>query len=427
MNATQQFILDYINDYERYEKTSALAAEICERSLQRNGIRAIVSYRTKKINRLEDKILKKYNHKNYQSREEILCDIKDLCGVRIALYFPGDIAKLHDIIARHFAIDEQKNFPSTGAKNTSKAYYPKIFSGYRAIHYRVHLLPHHHSLKDISIEIQIASVLMHAWAEVEHDLIYKPMNGTISEEEFALLDQINGLVLSGEIALERLQKAMEKRVSEEDTIFRNHFEFASFLYDKFAKNHPNCDMENIDELFLFLKYIDLDSPLKLAPYVQQMEASPETSVTQKVLNAIILTDPIYYEKYIDFKLNYEKKIEDISESHIHVKISSIAQAKLLFYLILGNIRDHKHVSLAKGESLSETIAILLENEDNPLYDYVYHLRNLFEDEAQTIAQDDTFFESTKNVVETLFQKYYDQLPKSGRLVLLKKLKSEGLM
>ena len=48
---------------------------------------------------------------------------------------------------------------------------------------------------------------MHAWSEVEHDLIYKPMQGTLSEEELAILDELNGLVLTGEIALERLQAA----------------------------------------------------------------------------------------------------------------------------------------------------------------------------------------------------------------------------
>ena len=56
-------------------------------------------------------------------------------------------------------------------------------------------------------EIQVASVLMHAWSEVEHDLVYKPLNGTLSEEELAILDELNGLVLAGEIALERLQIA----------------------------------------------------------------------------------------------------------------------------------------------------------------------------------------------------------------------------
>ena len=56
------------------------------------------------------------------------------------------------------------------------------------------------------IEIQVASLIMHAWSEVEHDLIYKPMQGTLSEEELSILDELNGLVLAGEIALERLQQ-----------------------------------------------------------------------------------------------------------------------------------------------------------------------------------------------------------------------------
>lgn len=49
-------------------------------------------------------------------------------------------------------------------------------------------------------EIQVASLIMHAWSEVEHDLIYKPMQGTLSEEELSILDELNGLVLAGEIA-----------------------------------------------------------------------------------------------------------------------------------------------------------------------------------------------------------------------------------
>jgi ppGpp synthetase/RelA/SpoT-type nucleotidyltranferase len=63
------------------------------------------------------------------------------------------------------------------------------------------------------VEIQIASVLMHAWAEVEHDLLYKPVQGRLSDDEYAILDELNGLVMTGEIALERLQKAGEARVA----------------------------------------------------------------------------------------------------------------------------------------------------------------------------------------------------------------------
>jgi ppGpp synthetase/RelA/SpoT-type nucleotidyltranferase len=36
------------------------------------------------------------------------------------------------------------------------------------------------------VEIQVASVLMHAWAEVEHDLVYKPVDQEpLSDAELA--------------------------------------------------------------------------------------------------------------------------------------------------------------------------------------------------------------------------------------------------
>src|SRR5450755_3760331 len=43
-----------------------------------------------------------------------------------------------------------------------------------------------------------------------HFQAYKPARGKLSEDEYAILDEINGLVLAGEIALERLQRAMLK-------------------------------------------------------------------------------------------------------------------------------------------------------------------------------------------------------------------------
>lgn len=41
----------------------------------------------------------------------------------------------------------------------------------------------------------------------------KPLQGRLSDDEYAILDELNGLVMAGEIALERLQKAGEARVA----------------------------------------------------------------------------------------------------------------------------------------------------------------------------------------------------------------------
>ena len=49
---------------------------------------------------------------------------------------------------------------------------------------------------------------MHAWAEVEHDLVYKPFISGLSKQELAILDQINGLVLAGECAWKTSKRSL---------------------------------------------------------------------------------------------------------------------------------------------------------------------------------------------------------------------------
>lgn len=135
-------------------------------------------------------------------------DIVDLSGVRVALYFPAEREEVGRIIKSLFVpVVEPKEFPTPGQPT-----YEKRFSGYWATHYRVRLpeILLNESQKryaEARIEIQVASVLMHVWSEVEHDLVYKPLQGQLSEEEYAILDELNGLALAGEVALERLPRA----------------------------------------------------------------------------------------------------------------------------------------------------------------------------------------------------------------------------
>ena len=126
-------------------------------------------------------------------------------------------------------VEQPKEFP-TGAEPS----YAKRFSGYWATHYRVQLRETDLSdaqkrYAEARVEIQVASVLMHAWAEVEHDLVYKPLQGRLSDDEYAILDELNGLVIAGEIALERLQRAGEARVAAGGRAFSDHYDLAAHL------------------------------------------------------------------------------------------------------------------------------------------------------------------------------------------------------
>jgi hypothetical protein len=132
-----------------------------------------------------------------------------MAGVRVALYLPADRAAVGQIIEQHFTqMRAAKNFPEDRA--------PGDGIGYVATHYLVRLKPEslhkdEYQYADTNVEVQVASVLMHAWAEVTHDLLYKPSKGPLTPEEVAMIDDLNRVVQEGESVLNNLQQSVEDR------------------------------------------------------------------------------------------------------------------------------------------------------------------------------------------------------------------------
>lgn len=115
---------------------------------------------------------------------------------------------------------------------------------------------------------------MHAWSEVEHDLVYKPLEGELSSSEYALLDQLNGFVLAGEIALEQLQKAGDARVTVAETPFRNHYELAEFLRSRLSARDvdlTDATLGQVDVLFDYLAEQHSATASSVEPYLDLLE------------------------------------------------------------------------------------------------------------------------------------------------------------
>lgn len=305
MNLIDEFMERYYREYDYYRESARICAEKCELELEKNGIRAIVTHRAKRPDRLKLKLDKRITEKDYKSIKDIYEDIVDFSGVRIALYFPSDRDEVDKVIKSNFAIHKVKKFPEVGQKNN----YSKRFSGYWATHYRGTLknekLPEEYlRYTNCMVEIQVASVLMHAWSEVEHDLIYKPLSGKLSEDEYELLDQLNGLVMSGEIALERIQKAVKARVGEIDKQFNNHYEFSEYVYDTLRKNNDKlADKESLivgrtDILFRFLQLANLDKPEQINHFLVNIDSDTEKrTVTEQIVDEILIVQPELFNKY----------------------------------------------------------------------------------------------------------------------------------
>lgn len=300
----KKFVDDFSKSRKTFYKDSAeRCADSCILIFKQRGIRAIISNRVKDEDSLLNKAKNKDSKKKYALIEDIYKDIKDLAGVRIALYFPDDYKEVEKIIKDLFDVENEKSFPQDTKVSLSKKY-TKVFSGYKAKHY---IVRHRKSSlptkgKDLSsyrVEIQVATVLMHAWAEVEHDLIYKPSSGDISHEEHQILDEVNGLVLSGELAMARLQTVASQRLKELQP-FDSKYDLHIFLKKYFLNNNPTVDSYNIgriDYLFEFVKSIELNKPNEIIAYLKNI--SFEEEIADQIIGQIIDKNQGYKNKYIE--------------------------------------------------------------------------------------------------------------------------------
>lgn len=126
---------------------------------------------------------------------EPLTDITDLAGVRVIVFLPAHINKVSTIVSNMFRVD------------TSQAI--RADSGYRGEHHLVRFdedrreLIEYRSYADLTVEIQVRTVLQHAWAEVEHGIVYKP-NGRVPQ---AVRNSLQLLSRSLEVSDDQLQLA----------------------------------------------------------------------------------------------------------------------------------------------------------------------------------------------------------------------------
>jgi ppGpp synthetase/RelA/SpoT-type nucleotidyltranferase len=304
LDLISQFISRYRKEYDFYEQACRMTSQVLDSNLQSAGIRAIVTSRAKNPQRLETKVRQRAQSHSYASVEDIYEDIVDLAGVRVALYFPAERGDVGRIIRALFVpVADPKEFP-TDLKPT----YEKRFSGYWATHYRVRLPETllNESQKrytEARVEIQVASVLMHAWSEVEHDLVYKPLQGKLSGEEYAILDELNGLVLAGEIALERLQRAGDTRISLHDREYTNHYDLASSLLEMSRAKLAGLDIHDssigrVDLLFQLLRDLGLNKPEDLARYIDALHADFEKRpLAEQVIDQVLSEDLSRYAAY----------------------------------------------------------------------------------------------------------------------------------
>ena len=138
--------------------------------LEDNNIQLAVpiQYRTKSW----DSIRNKCEQGRFTIKKS-LSELQDLIGIRLILLFKRDLAKVTDLIENHFSVIKKYNTEDRLEENQF---------GYMSIHEIVKLkdewlkVPTLSALKELKCEIQIRTLVQHAWSEASHIFQYKNEN-----------------------------------------------------------------------------------------------------------------------------------------------------------------------------------------------------------------------------------------------------------
>jgi ppGpp synthetase/RelA/SpoT-type nucleotidyltranferase len=173
----------------------------------------LVEARTKSYESFREKITRP--DKNYN---EPLKEITDLAGLRVSVYYLDDVKRVAKLVEEEFVID----WPNSVDKGTQLK--PNEF-GYRSLHYVVSLsetrrrLAEWEDFKDLKAEIQIRTVLQHAWAAIDHALRYKKESDVPSQLRRRLY-RLSGLLELADEEFSSLKEA-QRSLREE---FRNRLQ-----------------------------------------------------------------------------------------------------------------------------------------------------------------------------------------------------------
>ncbi len=166
-----------IDEYERtgkiaYGRLASTVAAILTAAIRSEGGYRLqqVTYREKQPASLRKKLLQR----EIPDTENLESDIKDLAGCRVVFYTNSDVSRLLNsgVVEQNFEVREVKiHHPRQDAEEATDLYMSN--------HYVLELRPDRLSLPEYAdfskmrCEVQIQTILNHAWAEMAHDTVYK--------------------------------------------------------------------------------------------------------------------------------------------------------------------------------------------------------------------------------------------------------------
>jgi putative GTP pyrophosphokinase len=289
------------DEYKKYEDTRVLVIYDLESQLEKKfshlGSRILVKGRLKHFASFYKKylsILKAESGGNNAGSSSPV--ITDLIGLRVVCPFLEDMKEAEKIIKNTYEVVEIEH---KGAGYSFKEF------GYESTHFLVNIpkkiLENRGDCGCLLVEIQVRTILQDAWAEVEHELVYKA--------EFTPFDE----------PMKRKLAAVNAGLSLADTIFQEIREYQRQLNGELGKRRESFYKkieESTDALLLAAEGEekpggppDSESP---PPFV------PGGTVDDMLLNALYAHNKNHFDEAVIFYSRIlEMKINDSIRSLIH--------------------------------------------------------------------------------------------------------------
>lgn len=264
----------YWRELDRYTKLAEFVGEACRKELEDNVIRGSVQWRAKNPDRLRGKLQKDRlsgeHAEQYTSLDSIFGVIRDLAGVRVTTYIEADRPRAVSLVEKRFSGTGPDGVVASKTKDAQNTFY-------RATHCDVllrdaDLVGRYQNLRNLGCEVQVCSLLAHVYNEIEHDLRYKPLAGTLSGPENELLDSLGHLMMSGDTIINQTLAAVEARLKANTAEFEDEYDFVVRLRPLFptATNFASY----AGQLYEVCTKLNLDSPEKIKEALGWTHATP---------------------------------------------------------------------------------------------------------------------------------------------------------
>ena len=331
---TEELCDEYLPKRQLYRSFSEVIKKIIGEVLDNGEIKIYsISGREKDPEKLKEKVARKAAlGKEYKALEEI----EDMAGVRVVTYLESHRGQAGNLIYREFEGSQP---------DITNKYDPK---GYRGTHFVLRLdearekLPEYARYKGLKCEVQVVSILYHAWSEIEHDVIYKPGGDRKKLASLGLDDIENSFQ-------EIMAQHLEEATIQFDLLYKKHKEVlhaGQVIYSDFLSDIRNA--QSNDEIASILDIASKFSHKKPEEAVQMVEETiKSTPIEPKVIHKFV--DKELFGKSKDNLL--EKCIEILKQFHVRYWNTE----RILSSLFLLALHPTKKVSDEAMRAIKDTV------------------------------------------------------------------------